>query len=223
MYVQKPLAELDIGVMHDHIERHSFGALVLTHDGFLDANHVPFELDRAEGLLGSLRAHVSKANPVWRYINGEAEVLVIFQGNHAYVSPALHPARKTHRKVAPSWNYSAVHVRGKARAIDDSEWILNHLDRLTAVHESRRDDPWSLNEAPEDFILSAARYVVGIEITITEIVGKFQASQQYKKEVREAIITGLRNEPSLLNSEAVAQMMTSRNSMHDAAEPPSSD
>jgi transcriptional regulator len=93
---------------------------------------------------------------------------------------------------------------------------LKHLERLTIIHESRREDPWSLHEAPEDFVLSAARYVVGIEITITDMVGKFQASQQYKKEVREEIIAGLRNEPSASNTTAVAQMMSSRKSMHDA-------
>ncbi len=216
MYVQKPLAELDVGVMHDHIDLHAFGTLVLPHDGFFDANHIPFELDRAEGALGTLRAHVSRANPAWRHLSGDPEVLVVIQGNHSYMSPALHPARKTHGKVAPSWNYSAVHVRGKARPIEDSEWVLKHLERLTIIHESRREDPWSLNEAPEDFVLSAARYVVGIEITITDMVGKFQASQQYKKEVREEIIAGLRNEPSASNTTAVAQMMSSRKSMHDA-------
>jgi transcriptional regulator len=99
MYVQKPLAELDVGVMHDHIDLHAFGTLVLPHDGFFDANHIPFELDRAEGALGTLRAHVSRANPAWRHLSGDPEVLVVIQGNHSYMSPALHPARNTHGLV----------------------------------------------------------------------------------------------------------------------------
>lgn len=213
MYVPKPLAESDVNVLQDFIAANSFGTLISTSETGLEANHMPFDLARHDGAHGTLRGHVSRQNPAWQLVSIGLEVLVIFQGACAYVSPSLHPARKSHGKVAPSWNYSVVHAHGVARAIEQPSWILEHLCSLTSKHEAGRSDPWKMTEAPTAFIESAARHVVGIEVLLTRVEGRFQASQQYAEPVRQALIQGLMLE-SDANSTQVANMMASRRSMH---------
>ena len=144
MYVPKPLEEDDVHVLHDFVEANSFGTLISAADVGAEANHMPFDLARQDGTHGTLRGHVSRQNPAWQLASTGREVLVIFQGANAYVSPSYHPARKSHGKVAPSWNYSAVHAYGIARAIEQASWILEHLDRLTSKHEAGRPDPWKM-------------------------------------------------------------------------------
>lgn len=212
MYIPRLLAEDKVSVLHDFIDANSFGTLISTSEAGAEANHLPFELARHDGPHGTLRGHVSRQNPAWKLAATGCEVLVIFQGASAYISPSHHPARKTHGKVAPSWNYAAVHAHGVARAIECQAWILEHLGRLTRKHESGRTDPWNLAEAPTAFIEAAATHVVGIEVQLTRLAGKFQASQQYPEPVRQALIQGLRLEPDV-NSKQVAIMMASRTSM----------
>lgn len=212
MHIPAPFAEVRLEVLHDYIETNSFGTLVMSSEMGIDANHIPFELIRSAEPHGLLRGHVSRSNPIWTQLE-KNEVLVIFQGANTYISPALYPARKTHGKVAPSWNYSAVHVYGSARAIEDKAWILEHLTRLTDKHETAHQDAWSVSEAPRDFIDTATNHVVGIEISINKILGKFQASQQYKESVRLEIAKRLLAEGSD-QSAAVARMIGSRGSMH---------
>jgi transcriptional regulator len=212
MHIPAPFAEVRREVLYDFIETNSFGTLVMSSAEGIDANHIPFELIRTTEPCGLLRGHVSRSNPLWTQVENK-EVLVIFQGANTYISPALYPARKTHGKVAPSWNYSAVHAYGTARPIEDKTWILEHLTRLTDKHETGRQDTWSISEAPVEFIQTAANYVVGIEISITRLLGKFQASQQYKEVVRQEVVKGLLAEGSE-QSASVARMIASRQSMH---------
>lgn len=213
MYVPKPLAESDVNVLHDFIAANSFGTLISTSEVGVEANHMPFDLARHDGKHGTLRGHFSRQNPAWELASTGREVLVIFQGASAYVSPSHHPARKSHGKVAPSWNYSVVHAYGVARAIEQPSWILEHLGSLTSKHEAGRPDPWEITEAPTGFIESAVRHIIGIEVVLTRMVGKFQASQQYAEPVRQELIQGLMLEPDA-NSTQVAKMMASRRSMH---------
>ena len=213
MYLPKALEEGDVNVLHDFIEVNSFGTLVSTSETGVEANHMPFDLARHDGTHGTLRGHVSRQNPAWKLVSAGREVLVIFQGASAYVSPSHHPARKSHGKVAPSWNYSVVHAHGVARAIEQPSWILEHLGSLTSKHEAGRPEPWEMAEAPTSFIESAARHIIGIEVLLTRMVGKFQASQQYAEPARQELIRGLMLEPDA-NSTQVATMMASRRSMH---------
>ena len=213
MYIQKPLAENDVDALHNFIRDNSFGTLILTSENGIEANHIPFELVETINGQGLLRGHVSLKNPVWEMAINTGEVLVTFTGENCYMSPALHPASKTHGKVAPSWNYSAVHAYGSIKVERCSKWLLNHLGSLTEQHESKRENPWRISDAPNGFIGTAAKYIVGIEIRITKLQGKFQASQQYKKPVREAIAQGLLEEKDP-SSNAVSQMMNSRSSIY---------
>jgi len=194
MYIQAPLAETNSEVLLSFIRENSFGILVLSGPEGAEANHLPFEVEVNSSGRTVLRAHVSLANPAWKYAIDNSEALVVFQGAHSYMSPAWHPARKTHGKVAPSWNYSAVHVCGNVEVVRDSLWLRDHLGGLVRENESTRSDQWFLSEAPEGFLDSSVGYIVGLEIPIEKIYGKFQASQQYSKTVRAALVDGLRYE-----------------------------
>lgn len=212
MYIQNLLRESDIEALYDFIDSNSFGTIVVQTSKGLDANHLPFELHRDSEGKGVLQGHVSRGNPFWRDVSIDSNVLVVFTGASCYMSPTHNPGRWEHGKVAPSWNYSAVHISGVAKAIEDESWLLDHLQRLTQKNEAGRADPWTMKDASQEFIFNAVKHIVGIEIDITEIFGKFQASQQYKESVRLEIMKGLIQEGTPA-SVAVAQMMSTRRSM----------
>lgn len=214
MYIQKQLAENNPKALTAYIKAHSFGCLVISSEMGLEANHLPFELVELPDSQIILRTHVAIKNPAWEIAMGNPNALIIFTGPSCYVSPDLHPASKTHGKVAPSWNYSAVHVKGNMMVMRESTWILQHLNNLTEQNETPRATPWSIHDAPMDYIKKSAEYVIGIEITVDEIVGKYQASQQYKQPIREQIAEGLMAEPDPQSRE-VAKMILSRKSAHD--------
>lgn len=214
MYIQKQLAEDNTEILHEYIKSHSFGTLIISSPAGVEANHIPFELITENSEHYLLRAHVSLSNPAWKLAGEIKHALVIFQGPHSYISPSLHPARNTHGKVAPSWNYSAVHAYGAIEVVRDPEWLHNHLDRLVIHNEANRKNPWSLTEAPQDFIDTAVQFIVGLEIKISHLYGKFQASQQYSASIRESIADGLRAEGNP-EANAVAEMILSRKSVHE--------
>lgn len=211
MYIQKPLAETNPTALTQFMQDHSFATLAVTGEQGIEANHLPFEWVDDGSEFGLLRCHVAIRNPVWEMAMGNPSALVIFTGPHGYVSPDLHPASRTHGKVAPSWNYAAVHAYGEIKVIRDSNWVLQHLDGLTNANEAKRKTPWKMSDAPREYIEKSAEYVVGMEIKITKVQGKYQASQQYPQATRESIMAGLKQE----SGEAVANMVSSRNSLID--------
>jgi transcriptional regulator len=159
------------------IEAYPLGAIVTSIDGVLDADHVPFEFaaPTAQAPFGVLRAHVARANPLWK--KDGAQVMVLFQGPQAYISPALYGEKPLTGKVVPTWNYTVVHAHGVLRAIDDADWLLPLLERLTGQHEAGRAQPWAVADAPADFIATLRRAIVGVEIVLTGLEGKFKLSQ----------------------------------------------
>ncbi len=168
------------------IERSPLGTLV-THSDGLDANHLPFELDRA---ARRLRAHCARANPVWRQAR-DAEALVIFHGEQHYISPNWYPGMAdTHRRV-PTWNYEVVHVHGTMRIRDDVDYLRSVVSQLTQTHETQEPRPWSLHDAPGDYIDANLRAIVGIEIDIVRIVGKFKLGQNLDPRDREGAASAL--------------------------------
>ncbi len=179
------------------------GAWVCQAAGALEANHLPFVVDR-EGRSGRLRAHVSRANPVWRTLGDGAPSVVLFQGPQAYITPGWYPGKADHGRVVPTWNYSAVHVHGRARAIDDPAWLRPLLQRLTVQHEAGRPQPWQMSDAPADYIDALLRAVVGIEITIDRIEGRLKASQDEAEADRHGTVAGLRT----MGGAAAEQMAT---------------
>jgi transcriptional regulator len=193
MYLPSHFEEKRTDVLHGLIARHAFGTLVTLGAGGIDANHVPFEIDPGTGPLGTLRAHVARANPVWRDCSGEVETLAIFEGASAYVSPSWYPGKQEHGKAVPTYNYLAVHAYGPMRIVDDPAWLLALVERLTARYETGMATPWKVSDAPGDYIEKMLGAIVGIEIPIARLQGKWKASQNRPQADRAGVVTGLRS------------------------------
>ena len=167
MYVPDHFREDRPDVLHQAMRQIGFATLV-TKD--LDANHLPMLLDN-----GVLRGHVARANPVWK--SGEGEALAIFLGPHAYVSPNWYPSKAETGKAVPTWNYITVHARGRIAWRQEPDWLRAHVTALSNTHESRRPEPWTVNDAPENYIETMLRGIVGFELTIETLEGKYKLSQ----------------------------------------------
>src|SRR5688572_1484020 len=190
MYLPSHFEETRVETLHALIRAHPFGALVTLGPGGLDANHVPFEVDPDPAPFGTLCAHVARANPVWREASG-AEVLVLFQGTDTYISPSWYPTKQETAKVVPTWNYAVVHAHGRLRAIDDREWLRAFVTRLTDRHEAGRTGPWKVTDAPADYIDAMLGGIVGLEIPIARLVGKWKVSQNRPAQDRAGVVEGL--------------------------------
>jgi transcriptional regulator len=193
MYLPSHFEESRAEVLHALIRAQPLGLLVTQSDAGLQANTVPFLLDPdPAGGPGILRAHVARANPLWRETRTDAETLVVFQGPQAYVSPGWYPSKAEHGKVVPTWNYVMVQARGTLRAIDDAAWVRAFVTRLTAHHEAVQAKPWAVADAPADFIETMTRAIVGIEITLSALTGKWKVSQNRSAADRAGVASGLR-------------------------------
>jgi transcriptional regulator len=171
MYIPDHFREARPEVLHDAIRRIGFATLV-THDasGALEANHLPMLLDG-----NVLRGHVARANPVWKA--GEGTALAIFLGPHAYVSPNWYPSKAETGKAVPTWNYITVHAKGRIRWIQDADWLRAHVSLLSDTHEGPRAEPWKVSDAPESFVDALLRAIVGFELEITQLDGKYKLTQ----------------------------------------------
>ncbi len=193
MYVPSHFVESRTEVMHALIAAHPLGTLVTHGAGGLEADHIPFEIASAgpDAPHGMLRAHVARANPLWKK---DGDVMVVFQGASAYISPSLYEEKTVSGKVVPTWNYAVVHAHGPLRAIEDPVWLLGLLDRLSAAHERTRAMPWKIEDAPRQFIDKLLGAIVGIEIPVQRMQGKWKMSQNRSENDRRMIAedTGLR-------------------------------
>jgi transcriptional regulator len=171
MYIPDHFREDRPGVLRDAVRSIGFATLV-TQD--LDANHLPMLLQESES-GHVLRGHVARANPVWK--TGEGRALAIFLGPHAYVSPNWYPSKTETGKAVPTWNYISVHARGAIRWFDDADWLRSHVGQLSAVHEAGRDLPWMISDAPAKYIDSMLKGIVGFELAIQTLEGKWKLSQ----------------------------------------------
>lgn len=191
MYLPKHHEESNLAVLHKLIEAHPLGTWVTQAAGELVANHIPFLLDTSRGEYGTLTAHVARANPVWQSFAEASESLVIFQGPECYITPSWYPSKQAHGKAVPTWNYAVVHARGLPRVIEDRDWLQRHLAQLTDTHEAGQTAPWKLSDAPPDFIERMLDAVVGIEIPISNLVGKWKVSQNRPLADRIGVVEGL--------------------------------
>ncbi len=192
MYLPAHFEENRADVLHALIAANPFGALVTHGPNGLDANHVPFELDANAGEHGVLRAHVARANPVWKEVAPGENVLVIFQGEAGYISPNFYPSKQdTHRQV-PTWNYFVVHAHGRITVRDDEAYVRGVVARLTRKMEAAEPAPWKLGDAPRDYIDELLGAIVGIEIEVTRLVGKAKLSQNKADADRLGAVAGLR-------------------------------
>jgi transcriptional regulator len=191
MYVPAHFEENRPEVLHQLIVDQSFGTLVTTGPNGLDANHLPFEFAAGEGSLGTLRAHVARANPVWQEVAEDPDTLVIFQGPAAYISPTWYPSKhETHRQV-PTYNYMVVHAHGKIVVHDDETFLRGLVARLTRKMEANEPKPWKMGDAPADFVSQMLGAIVGIEIEVTRLVGKWKLSQNKEARDRRGAAEGL--------------------------------
>lgn len=196
MYIPKPFAMDSPEAIRAHIEVHPFAALVVKTELGLEAVHVPLLLDADKdaqgGEYGRLRGHVARANPVFDAGVEGAEVLAIFSGPQAYVSPGWYPSKQENPKVVPTWNYTAVHVVGTLHFHEDKDWLLRNVGDLTARFEAGQAEPWSVDDAPVDYIDAMTRAIVGVEIEITRAEGKAKLSQNRSEADRVRVAEGLR-------------------------------
>ena len=180
MYVPAHFNTPDLPPLHALMRAHPLGVLI-THGGDgLDANHLPFELDSAQGEFGTLRAHVARANPVWRQLaegDASAQVLVVFRAAQAYISPNWYPSKHAHHKQVPTWNYQVVHAHGQIQVRDDAKFLRGLVGRLTRTHEASEPKPWTMAQSPREHIDALLTAIVGLEITVTRLEGKFKLSQ----------------------------------------------
>jgi transcriptional regulator len=190
MYLPQVHEEKDPAVLHSLIRAHPLGAWVTTGPEGLTANHIPFLLDTA-GTQVVLRAHVARANPVWGQISSRSPSVVMFQGAESYITPSWYPGKHQHGKAVPTWNYVVVHAHGVARAVDDAQWLRAHLDRLTDTHEMTQAVPWKIGDAPDDYIRRMIEGIVGIEIPVDRIEGKWKVSQNRSAPDRLGVVAGL--------------------------------
>jgi transcriptional regulator len=191
MYVPAHFEETRPEVLGRLIHDHPLAALVtLGRDG-LSANHIPLELDPEPAPLGTLRGHVARANLVWRDFSRDVEVLAIFQGAQAYISPAWYETKKETGKVVPTYNYIVVHAYGPLRIVEDRAWLRALVERLTNRHEAERPEPWKVTDAPAGYIEQMLGAIIGVEIPLTRLVGKWKVSQNRPAVDRDGVVSAL--------------------------------
>jgi transcriptional regulator len=195
MYQTPQFEETRIEVMHGLIGAHPLATLItMGPDGF-NANHIPMLADptpSSEAPFGTLRGHVARANPLWRDVAAEHGALAVFQGAHAYITPSWYASKQETGKVVPTWNYAVVHAQGPLLVRDDAEWLLAFVTAFTDLREGAREKPWKVSDAPAGYIDNMLRQIVGIEIPIRRISGKWKVSQNKSAADRQGVVDGLR-------------------------------
>jgi transcriptional regulator len=209
MYVPAHFRQDDPAELHALIDAVPFATLVTVEEGRPIASHVPMLLDAHRGAKGTLVCHVARANPQWRAITPQTEALAIFLGTDAYVSPNWYTSKAEHGRVVPTWNYVAVHAWGRVRLVDDSSELRALVTRLTRRHEAARPDPWTVEDAPESYVRDQLRGIVGLEIAIERIEGKWKLSQNRPRADIEGVIDGLESSGSPADLAVAAAMRSS--------------
>jgi transcriptional regulator len=209
MYSPQQFEETRLSVLHDLIRSHPFGTFVILAGNELSANHIPFLIHSDGGDKGKICGHVARANPVWKQFATGVEALAIFQGPESYITPSWYPSKHADAKAVPTWNYAVVHAYGKARAIEDANWLLEHVTQLTTVHEAGQALPWQVSDAPKDYTEQMISRIVGIEIPISKLQGKWKVSQNRKPSDRLGVAAGLESQASE-RSRAMAELVMER-------------
>ena len=210
MYLPGHFEESRIDILHQLIRERPLATIVTLGSAGLNANHIPFELSAEPAPLGTLRGHVARANPLWRDFSENIDALIIFHGPRAYVSPSWYPTKQATGEVVPTYNYIVVHAYGRLQIIDDPRWLRGLVTRLTEGFEAARAQPWHVTDAPDGFIENQLGAIVGIEIVISKLFGKWKASQNRPVVDREGVVKGL-SESNDADSLALAELVRERN------------
>jgi transcriptional regulator len=191
MYLPGHFAETRTEVLHAAIREAGLATLVTTGPGGLDACHLPLLLEPAPAPLGALVGHVARSNPIWREAHPAVEALVIFLGPDAYVTPSWYATKRETGRVVPTWNYVAIHALGRVRFFHDRDRLVDVVTRLTDRQERPRPAPWKVDDAPADYVDAMLAQIVGVELTVTRLEGKWKASQNRSEADRAGVAAGL--------------------------------
>ena len=211
LYTPRHFREDRTDVLHGAIRDFPMAQLVTFGETGLESTPLPLLLDLADGGQGALLGHVARANPQWKTADRSVEALAIFSGPDAYISPGWYETKRQTGRVVPTWNYVTIQVRGRISFQEEPQHLLDIVRRLTELHETGRDAPWAVSDAPEDFIASQLRAIVGLRLEITEITGKWKMSQNRSEADRAGVVEGLRAEGAPgadAVAERVAEAMT---------------
>ncbi|MDO9163273.1 MAG: FMN-binding negative transcriptional regulator [Methylococcaceae bacterium] len=193
MYIPAHFEQPSIEAMDELIRTRPLATLVTLSSNGINANHIPLHFLEAPLPFGTLRGHVARSNPMWRDLEPDVEALAIFHGPDAYISPSWYATKQETGKVVPTWNYTVVHAYGFLRIIDDAAWIRSQLEALTDHNEAILPEPWAVSDAPEDFTDKLIEAIVGIEMVITRLSGKWKVSQNQPSQNQASVIHGLNN------------------------------
>lgn len=191
MYIPKQFEEPKVEVMHGLIRAYPLATLVTLSSSGLNANHIPLHLSQEPSPFGTLRGHVARSNPVWIDFKSNVETLAIFHGPETYITPSWYATKKETGKVVPTWNYVVVHAYGSLRVVDDATWLRAQLEALTAHNEASFQKPWKVTDAPREYTEKLIEAIVGIEIVITKLYGKWKVSQNQPTQNQTTVIEGL--------------------------------
>lgn len=194
MYIPRANQEERIPVMQELIEDQPFASLITMGASGLFASHIPMVLERdgaSPGHLGCLKGHLSRANQHWREFTPTIQALAIFSGPHHYITPSWYEEKQETGRDVPTWNYVVVHAYGYLKVIEDGDWMMAHLERLTTIHEAASPVPWKLGDAPAGYIASMVKGIVGIELVIERLEGKWKVSQNRSERDRIGVAAGL--------------------------------
>jgi transcriptional regulator len=209
VYLPSSFEESRIDVLHALMRAHPLATLLTQDTAGIVANHVPVDAVPAPAPLGVLRGHIARANPLWRTQPEGQSALAIFQGPQVYISPSMYPTKAATGEVVPTWDYAVVHVRGTLRFIHDTEWLHELVTTLTDAHEAPRRAPWKLSDAPAAYVGKMLDAIVGFELSIASLTGKWKVSQNRNSADRQGVISGLRASPDP-DALEIADMLASR-------------
>lgn len=209
MYIPEQFTESSIEAMHQFIREKPLATLVTMTSQGLNANHIPLHLVAEPASYGMLRGHVARANPIWRDYQAGIEALAIFHGPDAYITPSWYATKKETGKVVPTWNYAVVHAHGALRVIDDALWVREQLEALTNHNEAQFPEPWAVSDAPREFTEKLIEAIVGIEITITRLSGKWKVSQNQPPRNQASVVEGL-SQNGTSDANAMAALLRAR-------------
>ena len=203
MYLPSHFEQHDTEALHALMREHPLATLVSLQADGPTADHVPLEFDAA---TRTLRGHVARANPLWRVAGGQA-VLAVFCGPQTYITPSWYASKAATHKVVPTWNYTVVHAHGTLQVIEDAPWLHDLVSRLTRHHESPRAQPWAVSDAPDDYVQPMLRAIVGIQIPVDRLVGKWKVSQNRSAADRQGVAQGLALEAQDPQAAAMARLV----------------
>ena len=195
MFQPKSFIETDMGNITALVRENPLGTLILSNKEGFEVNHIPFVLDPlgAEGF--KLRAHIPKVNPLIDLFKKDTlSCVVIFQGANGYITPSWYSTKQKHGKVVPTWNYAVVHIHGQISLVQETSWLTQQLNDLTAQNEADREKQWQVSDAPKEYTNKQLSFLLGIEITSTKIEAKTKASQNQPAENRESVLASLSSE-----------------------------